>query len=70
MQTHEDALAYIRQNFRYWSPRIRVSRLLPFLETWGEPLYRALLALPVAERKACGIDDIDRVCITSYGGEA
>lgn len=46
----------IRRSSAYWAPEHRRSKLLPYLEEHGHPLYEALHALPEAEQFSCGLD--------------
>jgi len=55
-----EIVAKVRQSSMYWAPEWRAAKLLPYLEVYGEPLYDALKALPDDDRKACGIDLIQR----------
>jgi len=56
--TIPEIVALIRRDMPFWAPEQAVNKLLPYLDAYGRPLYDALMALPEAERKGCGVDKI------------
>ena len=54
-----EMVAQILRDCDFWPKEKRPAKLLPYLETYGRPLYDALMALPEADREACGVDKIE-----------
>lgn len=54
----DDVVRLIKHDCPFWAPEIRIHNLLPYLQTYGDPLYNALKLLSDDERKGCGVDEI------------
>lgn len=54
----EEIVRLIKRDCPFWAPEVRVHNLLPYLQTYGDPLYEALMALSEDERKGCGVDKV------------
>jgi hypothetical protein len=54
----DDVVRLIKRDCPFWAPEVRVHCLLPYLHSYGDPLYDALMALSEDERKGCGVDEI------------
>ncbi len=57
----DSLVAKIVRDTVYWAPELRVSHLLSYLQHYGEPLEKALRALPDDEREVVGIDHVTRI---------
>lgn len=55
-KTIPEVVAEIRRDSVYWAPEVRGRKLLPYLNTYGVPLFDALSALPEEDdRIGCGV---------------
>jgi hypothetical protein len=54
----DEVVRLIKRDSPFWAPEVRVHNLLPYLHSYGDPLYDALMALPDDERKGCGVNEI------------
>ncbi len=52
----EPIVLLLRRDAPYWAPEVKASRLAPYLDHFGKPLYDALRALPEEEQKVVGVD--------------
>lgn len=56
--TIPEAVDHVLSAARFWAPEWKARKLVPYLEHYGDDLYRALKARSDAERAECGIDEI------------
>lgn len=54
----DEIVRLILRDCPFWAPETRTRKLLPYLQSYGDPLFDALKALSDDERKGCGVDEI------------